>query len=33
MFSNIVYITPVFGTPLKSDFHGTIPGYGFTNSA
>jgi hypothetical protein len=25
MFSNIVHITPVFGLPLKSDFHGTIP--------
>jgi hypothetical protein len=24
MFSNIVYRTPVFGSPLKSDFHGTI---------
>ena len=25
MFSTIVHITPVFGSPLKSDFHGTIP--------
>ena len=24
MFSNIVHITPVFGSPFKSDFHGTI---------
>jgi hypothetical protein len=33
MFSNIVHITPVVGTPLKSDFHGTIPDrYGSANS-
>jgi hypothetical protein len=25
MFSIIVHRTHVFGTPLKSDFHGTIP--------
>ena len=25
MFSNIVYRTPVCGTPLKSAFHGTLP--------
>ena len=25
MFSNIVYRTPVFGSPLKSDFHDTMP--------